>query len=186
MTDFHLIRHGETHWNEQGRKFGRIDIPLNNMGRLQTMRLIPELTIEEFTAIYTSPLRRASESAEIIAKALGLDAPVTCRDLIERSFGMAEGMYPHELARAYPDGNIEGRETNLSVATRAWNALYGIHREMPDGVVIVVTHSGVIRSLIEAITGDAHIDQLIPNGSRQILRVVEGQGQLLRFEGVPR
>ena len=97
-----LIRHGETDWNHQGRRQGRRDVPLNEAGREQMQRCADTLRGLPVDAILSSPLARATESAAILADALGVDAQTIRREagLIERDFGDVDGMTDAEL-RAY-------------------------------------------------------------------------------------
>ena len=67
MTTILLARHGETDWNREGRFQGYADPALNDTGRAQAADLAAELTDVELTAVYSSPLRRAFETAELLA-----------------------------------------------------------------------------------------------------------------------
>jgi broad specificity phosphatase PhoE len=73
-TTIVLVRHGETDWNRDNRFQGHADPPLNDNGRAQARVLAAELRTQRFAAAYTSPLRRAAETAAILADGLGLEA----------------------------------------------------------------------------------------------------------------
>ncbi len=75
MTDLYLVRHGETEWNRLRRIQGLTDIPLNDTGREQARRTGMLLTRRPIARVYASPLGRARETAEIIARELGLAEP---------------------------------------------------------------------------------------------------------------
>lgn len=67
MTRLILIRHGETDWNVEGRYQGQADPPLNERGRAQAHELADELRSIELDVLYTSPLRRCVQTAQILA-----------------------------------------------------------------------------------------------------------------------
>lgn len=68
METIFLLRHGETAWNDEQRVMGRLEIPLNRKGILQARRVARILPQLELDAIYTSPLKRAVQTARIAAK----------------------------------------------------------------------------------------------------------------------
>jgi len=72
MTEFLLVRHGETDWNAEGRLQGHTDRPLSDYGRKQARRLADELAGSDIDAIYASDLARARETAEIVGARLHL------------------------------------------------------------------------------------------------------------------
>jgi broad specificity phosphatase PhoE len=72
VTTFLLARHGETEWNREERYQGHADPPLNATGRAQAEELANSLVEEQVEAIYSSDLRRAAETAEIVGARLGL------------------------------------------------------------------------------------------------------------------
>jgi broad specificity phosphatase PhoE len=100
MSTIFLFRHGETDMTH-GRYCGSSDPPLNERGREQAERICDLLRSETIAAIYASPLRRALETAEPSARALGLEIiPVSA--LREADFGAWEGMTFDEVRRLYP------------------------------------------------------------------------------------
>ncbi len=72
MTTIVLIRHGETDWNIEGRYQGQADPPLNSRGVLQAQQLAVELRNSDLQIIYTSPLQRAKQTAQILSDELGI------------------------------------------------------------------------------------------------------------------
>ena len=191
MTRITLIRHGQTDWNLDRRIQGTTDIPLNGTGRADA-RAAAALLAADGThhAIYASPLVRAHETAQIIAGVLGLDDPVSAPDMRERTFGDGEGMLVAEYLARYENWQTtpDGAETMEAVRDRALGALDVIARESRRRSapvaesVIVVTHGGVIRSLLHHVSGGTLplAGEPLRNGSvhrfeasRDVLRLLE-------------
>ncbi|MGU3493257.1 histidine phosphatase family protein [Xanthobacteraceae bacterium A53D] len=161
----YLVRHGETDWNVAGRLQGSRDIPLNNLGRSQAARvgrLLVQLADNVSALTYvSSPLGRAQETMRILRTTLELPMSSFGLDpqLAEISFGQWEGATWPELRRrdaeavkqreldpwsfVPPDG-----ESYAMLAVRAGAALDRI-----KGNAVVVTHGGVIRSLLHTRAG---------------------------------
>lgn len=113
---FFVLRHGQTDWNLQARLQGSTDIPLNDTGREQARRAAALLDGRGLTRIVSSPLSRALETARIVGAALGLE-PVIDDRLIERHFGLFEGMTIDEVHRhrkemrtfMNPEADLDGK-----------------------------------------------------------------------------
>jgi probable phosphoglycerate mutase len=103
MTTIFFVHHGETEWNRQGRIQGRHDSPLTPEGRAQVARvagvLARELQQASAARLVSSPLGRATETAGIIAAALGLPIATDAR-LAEVSLGRWEGLTREEIAES--------------------------------------------------------------------------------------
>src|SRR3712207_5098434 len=104
MTTSVLIRHGETEWNRSGRWQGHADVPLSAEGRRQGRLLAAYLKQEgePFAAVYASDLGRAVETAEIVARDLGV-AVEPLVDLREMHIGAWSGMTTDESRTRYAD-----------------------------------------------------------------------------------
>lgn len=147
MTEFWLIRHGETDWNIEKRFQGQTDIPLNANGRLQAYELAERLNGTHFDAIYSSDLGRARETAEIIAAQVQVPVQFDIR-LREIRHGAWEGqtLDPDkslEMRSLYADplnAHAPGGETLAQVAARTAQALDEIASKFPDNHVLVVAH----------------------------------------------
>lgn len=103
MTELWLVRHGQTDWNLAGRWQGQAsDAPgLNDTGYAQALTIHEQLKGIEISAIYSSDLLRARQTAELIAKPMGL--PVTLEPrLREINLGVWEGMPSEEIEAKYP------------------------------------------------------------------------------------
>jgi probable phosphoglycerate mutase len=154
-----LLRHGETSWNNERRFLGTTDIALNEAGIRQSQAIAP-IYAGQFDAVYSSPLRRAYETAREISA-----SPTVIEDFGELRQGVLEGLqWPEALAR-YPEffgawandpasARVPGGETLGSCCTRAHRALDEIcqHHVLGDSV-LVVTHQMVIAALTCHITG---------------------------------
>ncbi len=147
-----LVRHGETDWNVPGRMQGESDIPLNNEGRAQAKRTAELLKGKNIGLIISSPLARAKETAEIIAKEIGAEI-IYEPGFTEKRYGAADGMHYHEVREKYGDLRdyevtpIEGAETFKEVETRAKAAL-ARHKQNHQGKnVVIVAHGALIRAL---------------------------------------
>lgn len=98
-----LVRHGETHWNKEGRFQGRIDVDLNEMGKKQAQNVTSALENVELAAIYSSPLKRSLVTAETIAKPHKLDV-IEVSELNEIDHGLWEGLTIKEVKEEDAEG----------------------------------------------------------------------------------
>jgi uncharacterized phosphatase len=193
MTHLVLVRHGETDWNLAGRIQGRSDIPLNDTGREQARAAGQRLAAERWDVIAASPLSRAHETATIIGSEVGIDAIEVVDALVERNYGEVEGLTGPEIdARFGGGGTIDGgraggRETREQVVARVHPALLALAAEHPDKSVLVVTHGGVIGSLVRDATRWAWPERgaVIENGSAHRFAVRDGMIDLVEFNGLP-
>ncbi|MBJ8348733.1 histidine phosphatase family protein [Antrihabitans sp. YC2-6] len=151
MTYIALVRHGETDWNMHGRLQGSSDIPLNGTGRAQAREAAHRLAGREWHSIISSPLSRANETAQIIGAELGLDEPKTFPDLVERHYGEAEGLTDWEAYNEWPHGWYPGLEPRASVAERGLRTIVELAHDNPDDAIIVVSHGGVIRAILDVV-----------------------------------
>jgi uncharacterized phosphatase len=182
MTTLYLVRHGETDWNRAHRIQGSTDIPLNDTGREQARVTGALLATRQWDAVVASPLSRAFETAAIIAREVGLGGPEVEPAIAERNYGAAEGMTGAEIDALYPDGaEVAGRESREAVVARAMPALIAIAERHPDQAVIVVSHGGVIRSILNAVEPGTSASELIRNGSVHSFRHVDGALELIAF-----
>ncbi|KVH92574.1 Histidine phosphatase superfamily, clade-1 [Cynara cardunculus var. scolymus] len=139
FTEVVVVRHGETEWNAEKRIQGHLDIDLNDVGRQQAVAVAERLSGESnISAIYSSDLKRALETAQTIASRCGGLEVIQDPNLRERHLGDLQGLVYSEAPK---------------IKTKAYEALQS-HRkdvEIPGGGererVVVVTHGGVIRAL---------------------------------------
>lgn len=174
-----LARHGETEWNRLGRWQGQADPPLNEMGRRQSEALAEQLAGDGIAAIYSSDLRRASETARIVGGRLGLEVTENAA-LREIDVGSWSGLTRAEVRERFPEGFarwLEGEighdgETREQLTDRVVAAVESIARAHPGETVLVVTHGGAIRSLRRHAAGDP--GESLENGATFALALVEG------------
>ncbi|WEK59765.1 MAG: histidine phosphatase family protein [Candidatus Microbacterium colombiense] len=189
MTLLTLVRHGQTDWNLAKRIQGSTDIPLNETGRADARAAAGRLAGGEHHSIYASPLVRARETAEIIGAELGLGIDGIVPDLREREFGEGEGMLVPDYIKSFGDWHAEvpGAESLDAVGVRALAALHAIARDArrrsaPTAEsVIVVTHGGVIRALIDHVSGGTlpRVGDVLANGSVHRFEASPGSLRLL-------
>lgn len=151
MTYFALVRHGETDWNRHGRLQGSSDVPLNDTGRAQAREAAHRLAASDWDVLVSSPLSRASETADLIGAELGLTRTASYPDLRERHYGEAEGLTDYEAYYEWPHGLYPGLEPRIEVARRGLRTLSELHTEHSDSAVIVVAHGGVIRAILDVL-----------------------------------
>jgi broad specificity phosphatase PhoE len=169
----YIARHGETEWNRVGRWQGHTDIPLNDLGRTQAAALAQRLAGLGIVQVHASDLSRARETAEIVARHLGIAGLGVDPDLRERGFGCFEGLtrdecmarfaeawelYKGDSRQAPPDG-----EPQPAVIARMRAAVIRVAAALPAGAApggngpearaLLVSHGGAIRSLVGSITG---------------------------------
>ena len=182
MTSLYLVRHGETDWNRERRIQGSTDIPLNQTGRSQAASTGKLLASRRWDRVITSPLSRAAETAAIIAAAVGLPQPEENAELVERRYGDAEGLNYAQVDEQFPgETPVPGRESREEVAARATAALLALAVAHPGQSLIVVSHGGVIRSMLGAVEpGTTH--GMISNGSVHSFQVADGSLELIAFD----
>jgi len=150
-----IARHGETDWNIAGILQGWTDVPINDQGRRQAYELVGGFSHAKFSKIYSSPLIRSLETAEIIARSLRLDPPECHEGLKERNFGVIQGIPKSELAdlnpvllqqilKRNPAIDFEEGESMDEFADRVLDALSSIARPNAGKRILAITHGWVM------------------------------------------
>lgn len=154
-----LIRHGQTDWNAVMRLQGRECVPLNDIGRCQAKNCAETLRDAKEsgfcpTKVFSSPLSRAKETADLIAKRLGLGDTLTEEMLIERNYGELSGLTLEERRLKFPRGERQasGVESVSEAAFRMKRAMRKLAISSRRETVIAVTHGGVLNALFIRIT----------------------------------
>ncbi|MDP4634618.1 MAG: histidine phosphatase family protein [Pontimonas sp.] len=182
MTRFFLVRHGETEWNRLRKIQGISDIPLNDTGRSQAAALGDILSKHRFDLIVSSPLSRALETAQIVARKLGMPAPLVIQDLVERNYGEAEGSSGLELDTLYPPGTeIPGREDRADVTKRVVRTLHDLAIRHPEADILAVAHGAVIRCVVDY-AAPGEYSEPITNCSVHSFSHVAGSLELVAFD----
>ena len=189
VTRIIAIRHGETAWNVDSRIQGQLDVGLNETGRWQAQRVGEALSSEEITAVYSSDLGRAHQTAESISVATG--TPVVPEPgLRERHFGVFEGKTFDEIHRDMPEHAQnwrrripeweppEGGESLLQLRERVARTMTELAARHPGEQIVVVAHGGVLDTLYRLATGqevNSPRTRELPNGAiNRLLWTPEG------------
>jgi len=153
-----LIRPGETDWNREGRWQGWVATPLNEHGRRQAQALARFVRNIGMAALYSSDLRRAQETAELLAERLGF-TPMYDARLRERNIGTWQGLTPDEMRAWYPDEyeqlladvdeyRIPGGESRSEVRARMVAMFDDILKQNRGETVGIISHTTAIRALL--------------------------------------
>lgn len=149
MTRLALLRHGHTHWNCAGRIQGRSDIPLDDDARAELAAMQLPAPWDEAT-LWSSPLRRASETARLVA---GRD-PLTSDALTEMNWGGWEGLRgvdlladPNTDYRHIEDWGWEYRPPNGESPAEVWARLQPWLKGL-TGDTVAVCHIGIMRVIL--------------------------------------
>jgi alpha-ribazole phosphatase len=154
----YLLRHGVTESNRKGRYMGRSHEPLSGDGRWQARQLALRLAQVALGAVYSSPMRRAQETAEIVAAPHRL--PVAAEPgFIELDLSRWAGLSAAEVEAKDPEAwqtwcddparlELPGIEPFAALASRVSNAVEDLRRRHPNQAIAVVTHDGVVRMAV--------------------------------------
>lgn len=157
-----LFRHGQTDWNIDLRLQGTADIPMNDYGIEQVRNASLHLT-SDWDVVISSPLGRAKHSAEILAERIGAEEVLIDNLLLERAFGIGEGMLYSEWHEKYSKlDEIPGAESTQAVAERARKLLGEINSRYAGARVLAVSHGALIRFVLAEVTNG----EIPPKGER--------------------
>lgn len=179
-----VVRHGETAWNFDGRIQGHLDVELNEVGRQQAAAVADRLSKETaISAVYSSDLKRAFETAQIIARCCGIPEVIQDPDLRERHLGDLQGLTSDEGLTLKPnayqackssrtDQEIPGGgESFDQLYNRCTSSLGKIGRRHIGEQVVVVTHGGAVRALHKRAAPAEELPGKILNASVNIFHV---------------
>ena len=153
-TQIIIVRHGQTEWNIRGIRQGYLDSPLTARGMAQAKALAQRVAREKFTALYSSDLGRAVQTAQEIADVTG-HTIVTDARLRERHLGIFQGLNAEEINAKYlaerramrsqgPGYVIPGGESMVQQVERNMACLNELAARHEGEQIVVVTHGGVV------------------------------------------
>jgi probable phosphoglycerate mutase len=184
VSRVYLARHGQTAYNLEGRFQGQLPVPLDDTGRAQAADLAERAAGHGFRALWSSPLLRARETADVVARRIGLDPREDARlmetdagDWTDRSFAEIQAEAPEQFAafaRGDPSFAFPGGESFAEQEERVSAAIAEIERgELP---AIVVCHGMVIRAALARRAGHAlERFERVPNAALVPLDPVEAE-----------
>ncbi|MBL7064769.1 MAG: histidine phosphatase family protein [Anaerolineae bacterium] len=164
MTRIVLVRHGQTVWNREARFRGRADVELDELGLQQAQATGRYLAARwPVVATYASPMRRAMQTAEPIARAQGLDAH-PLEGLMDIDFGELQGLSVDEVKQRYPTLYRAWLEVPHTVHFPGGEGLNDVRKRVLAGLdevvarhvgqtVALVSHTVVNRVLLCAVLG---------------------------------
>ena len=172
MSNLFLVRHGNTKLNSAERFWGQTDVELSEEGTRQAEQLRDRLATEKIDVIYTSNLKRASVTAEIIASRQQANI-ITCDELREINFGKFEGLKFEEINERYPESIELWTNWDLSIKfpdgesveelnNRVSKFLKRLEKHTEEETILIVAHSAPLRLLI------CHLLKIGPQHWRQL------------------
>jgi len=192
----YLIRHGESTYNAIGRIQGRSDCPLSERGRRQGEAMARRLAEQPIDAVYATPLRRARQTAEPLAAALGLPIRYDPR-LVEVDAGQFEEQLRVDVMRRFPDAiprwrsgamdfAFPGGESRQALIDRGREALLAVARAGHEHAA-VVSHGGLLLAGMKSILGIASESPPLDMDNASVTRLfVDGddRAELIEFNNV--
>lgn len=192
MSETYLIRHGQTAWNKEQRFRGWHNVPLNEQGRREAGRLAEALADVALCGVFSSPLCRAMETAEIVRgerKVLVLPD----QDFVDINYGAWTGMAEADVRTEFPDVYRKWREkpecvcfpegeSLAEVRQRAVGGLRRVAEVCAGHAAAIVTHRVVLKVLLAAVTGrsDASFWEIpVDTASFSVLRTEGGVVRLV-------
>ena len=164
MATILLVRHGQTEWNRVERFRGRIDIELNATGLEQARKTASRIhKLWQPAAIFSSPLKRATQTAQMIAELQNLQVE-SDPALMDIDYGDWQGLTPDDARARWPEqielwyehperAQIPGGESLIEVQTRAMARVASIRTDYPNRTVALVSHTVVNRLILLGILG---------------------------------
>ncbi len=183
MSQFVLIRHGESQWNLENRFTGWVDVPLTLKGEEEARAAGEKLKAFQFDCAFTSMLRRAQDTLRIVLEMIGQTTiPITeDKALNERMYGELQGLNKAETAKKFGDEQVKIWRRSFDVPPPGGESLKDTaERVLPyfesqicpellaEKTVLVVAHGNSLRSLVmhlEKLSREAVLELNIPTGA---------------------
>lgn len=179
MTIIGFVRHGVTAWNKEGRAQGSSDVPLDEEGIEMAEHVADRLADEQWDVIYTSPQKRAKQTAEIIAdKMTDIQIVEDCR-LREVGGGLTEGTTEAERIEDWGKDWRQldlGFETQESIIARGLASIEEIKEKHPGKRVLVVSHGSFIKRMLNELIADTVFETSLANTSLTIVDLQDEKG----------
>ncbi|MDH7480916.1 MAG: histidine phosphatase family protein [Armatimonadota bacterium] len=179
MGRIYLVRHGEVEFNRANAYIGSTDLPLNEIGRQQAHLLADYLANKNISSVYSSNLSRAVETAQVLAKRLGVPINLI-PELRELNYGEWEGVPESEVESRFSNlyhmylenplkVRIPGGEKVQDLIDRAWPAFLQVAEKCIHSNALIVAHKCINRVLICLILGiDPNNYRLIGQGNAAV------------------
>jgi broad specificity phosphatase PhoE len=163
---FYFLRHGESEGNRTNTIQGHEDYPLSPLGREHAKAAGAWLADTRVDRMYTSPLKRARETAEIVRGECGAAEPIETTDLMELDTGLFSGYSFEEIGERFPEAwqvfrvesweAVPGAEPIASLYARAERHWRRLVADANDGneVIVSVTHGGLLQWIVKTTLGD--------------------------------
>lgn len=182
-TRFIIFRHGQTDWNIERRIMGKRDIPLNDVGRKQAEKLALRFITEQINVFYSSPLKRAKETANIVAGKYDKQA-IVMNDLIEMNLGKFEGKTKKVRVKMFPKFEVANDEHRTKMDMETFSGLISklekqmipaLLRNHAGQTVVLSTHDQKMRAILVALGMSEEVKkEVLKNSAVSIIEVNDG------------
>jgi len=185
MLTLYLIRHGQTEYNASGRVQGWLDVPLDEVGRMQALSVGRRFTNKHISAVYTSPLSRAAETARAIAAACNRELVFDLR-LREYNMGDWTGLTGDEIAATVPGYHLASHEAQIPNGESALDMRRRVDAFLADLVsrhtsreaIVAVSHGGTLGMVVAAMLNMPAVRrQPFTFGNTAVTKVTHEHGQ---------
>lgn len=167
----YIVRHGQTDYNKNRLIQGHIDVPLNNYGKEQAILTATHFINEPIDLIISSPLSRAYETAQIIAKEVNYQGEIIIDEHFrERNFGEADGQSIPVIIERVRKGEVVNLESEKDLVARVVKGLNNLKEKYPDKTILIVCHSQTIKAILMYINPELYnLDTYLRNCSISLI-----------------
>lgn len=182
-TRFIIFRHGQTDWNLERRSMGKRDIPLNDAGRQQAEKLALRFITEQINVFYSSPLKRAKETANVVASKHGKQA-IIMNDLIEMSLGKFEGKTKKVRVTMFPEFEIANDDHRVMMGMETFSdwipklkkqTIPTLLKNHVGQTIALSTHDQKMRAILVALGMPEEVkEEILKNSAVSVIEVNDG------------